>query len=678
MTVSDDLNVTSVEIRWLVIGEGITHETGYWVSQNPGRVDQNRWQTSIILSTGSNLGYLALQAFAEDESGQVTTMVEYNISQVVNASAVWFGPHLDGVDDDQWVGATPLPNHPAQGIYRGENITLRSCVLDADLFVESEIPTIQVSSGTVSNLTSVSQSDANHHCYVGNYSLEIGQPLTDLTFFLYSFDGQLLNSRQIEVFDREPEIDISVVDSEGETLSRVLGGGSEFVKILITDADDPFSPIIGDLDITWPGAETLTYPIDILQGDNTMLVELPVVEVPLESGDLIVYSSITGKHGASQSKQFDIPLILTLPNIVESSICDSSGPIEELMFGQTATLTLVLESQRPIQSITASLYQENWGVPAPLIDQPVWTQPNENCLNSSAEGEVIYFRVKLDSSFSDDGGTLIFTVKTIDGLSNSGQIALEFIHSPPSVMIVGDNEVAAGEDLHVNGSVSDADGLSDVTCFYYVVKGNQSLAIIQSLFLGYPLEDYGDEFVYPVPIGLANQSINVSYSCVDSNDGYDNLTIEISILAPIPCLNCSDDIHPNQNQSDSVEEPFSLYLVILIVIITMIVSLLLFFNKEKDTTNEEIDWSALDENQQFEKSVVEIPESDVDELFEGQSKDEELLHHLQGSELELPDGWTVEVYSEWLEGSIPEGWVEDQWQQFSREQLEIIESQELL
>ena len=79
-----------------------------------------------------------------------------------------------------------------------------------------------------------------------------------------------------------------------------------------------------------------------------------------------------------------------------------------------------------------------------------------------------------------------------------------------------------------------------------------------------------------------------------------------------------------------------------------------------------------------EKSVVELPESDVDELFEGQSEDEELLHHLQAGELELPDGWTVEVYSEWLEGSIPEGWVEDQWQQFSREQLEIIESQEML
>ncbi|MDE0954356.1 MAG: hypothetical protein OR994_06745, partial [Candidatus Poseidoniales archaeon] len=678
VTANDDLNVTSVEIRWLVIGEGVTNETGYWVSQNPGRVDQSRWQTSIILSTGSNLGYLALQAFAEDESGQITTLVEYNISQVINASAMWFGPHVGGVDDVQWPGATPLPSHPAQGIYRGDNITLRSCVLDADLFVESETPTIQVSRGTVSNLTYVSQSDSNHHCYVGNYSLEISQPLTDLRFELYSFDGQLLNSRQIEVFDRGPEIDISVVDSAGETLSRVLGGGGEFVKIVITDADDPLSPIIGDLDITWPGAEILTYPIDILQGDNTMLVELPVVEVPLESGDLVVYSSITGKHGASQSKQFEIPLILTLPNIIEYSICDSSGPIEQLMFGQTATLTLVVESKRPIQSITASLYQGNWGVSAPPIDQPVWTHPNEDCLNSSTQGEVIYFRVKLDSSFTDDGGTLTFTVKNIDGLSNSDQLSLEFIHAPPVVMIVADAEVAAGEDLHVNGSVNDADGLVDVTCFYFVVKGNQSLAIIQSLFLGYPLDEYGDELVYPVPIGLANQSINVSYSCADSNDGYDNVTIEINISPPLPCLNCSDEFQPSQNQSDSAEKPLSLYLVILIVIISLIVSLLLFFNKEKDTTNEEIDWSALNENQQSEKLMVEIPDSEVDDLFEVQSVDEEILRPLQGSELELPDGWTVEAYSEWLEGSMPDGWVEDQWQQFSREQLEIIEAQEVL
>jgi len=240
------------------------------------------------------------------------------------------------------------------------------------------------------------------------------------------------------------------------------------------------------------------------------------------------------------------------------------------------------------------------------------------------------------------------------------------------------SEVVAGEDLNVKAFVNDADGLSDVTCFYYVLNGNQSLAIIQSLFLGYPLDDYYDDLLYPVPIGLANQTINVSYSCADSNNGYDNMTIEINILAPLPCLNCSDEIQSNQNQSDSVEKPSSLYLVILIIIISIIISLLLFFNKEKDTANEEIDWSALNENQQSEKLVVDIPDSEIDDLFEGQSEDGDILHQLQEGELELPDGWTVEGYSEWLKGLMPEGWVEDQWQQYSKEQLAIIEAQQLL
>ena len=76
--------------------------------------------------------------------------------------------------------------------------------------------------------------------------------------------------------------------------------------------------------------------------------------------------------------------------------------------------------------------------------------------------------------------------------------------------------------------------------------------------------------------------------------------------------------------------------------------------------------------------MVEIPDSEIDELFEGQSGDEDILNQLQENVLELPDGWTVEKYSEWLKGSMPEGWVEDQWQHYSREKLAIIEEQQLL
>jgi hypothetical protein len=674
VTASDDINVTSVTIKWLVLGEGITQENGNWVSQSTGRVDQSRWQTSIMIPTTSNLGYLALQAIAEDDSNQISLLTEFNVSQITNASAMWFGPHVSGVDDAQWVGATSLPAHPVQGIYRGENVPLRSCVLDADLFIDSETPSILVSRGNVTNLTYVAQNDSNHHCFVGNYSLEVGQPLTDLTFELYSADGLLLNSRQIEVADRVPEVEISVVDSEGINLNRVLGGGNELVKIVMTDIDDPLSPIIGDLYITWPGAEKLTYPIDILAGSNTMLVELPVVEVSLESGNLLIDAQITGKHGASQSKQFEIPLILTLPEIVDYSICNLQGPIDELMFGKTATLTLVIDSERPIESVTASLYQENWVVSAPEVEQPVWAQPNDDCLNTSLEGEIKYFRIKLDSSFTDDGGTLSFNVKNIDGLTSSGQIPLRFIHAPPMVILVGDSEVAAGEDLAIKGFVNDADGLSDVTCFYYVVNGNQSLASIQSLFLGYPLDDYDDELLYPVPIGLANQSLNVSYSCADSNNGFDNITIEVNILPPLPCSNCSDGIQPNLNQSTSGKQQISPYLIIVIVIVSIIVSLLYFSHKNK-SEEEEIDWASLNQDQQSEKLVIEIPDSQVEELFE--TPEEELLQRLQDLGLELLEGWTLETYSEWLKGPLPEGWAEEQWRQFSSDTLAIIESQQL-
>jgi uncharacterized protein (TIGR03790 family) len=672
---SDDINVTSVGIKWLVIGGGITSENGTWISQSTGRVDQTRWQTSIMIPTTSNLGNLALQAIAEDESGQISVLTEYNISQVLNASATWFGPHVSGVDDSQWVGATSLPNHPTNGIYRGENIALRSCVLDADLFIDSEIPSIMVSRGNVTNLTYVAQNDSNHHCFVGNYSLEIGQPLTDLTFELYSANGLLLNSRQIEVADRVPEIGISVVNSEGFTQNKVLGGGDEFVKIVMTDIDDPLSPIIGDLYITWPGAERLTYPIDILAGSNTMLVELPIVEVSLESGNLLIDVQITGKHGASQNNQYEIPLILTLPEIVDFSICNWLGPIDELMFGKTATLTLVIDSERPIESTTASLYQENWVVSAPEVDQPVWSQPDENCLNSSIEGEVLYFRIKLDSSFTDDGGTLSFNVKTIDGLSSSGQIPLRFIHAPPVIMVMADSEVVAGEDLKVKTFVNDADGLADVTCFYYVLNGNQSLANVQSLFLNYPLDDYEDELLYPVPIGMSNQSLNVSYSCADSNDGFDNVTIEVNILPPLPCNNCSEDVQPDLNQSTSGQQQFSPYLIIAIVIISIIISLLIFLNRNKPE-GEQIDWASLNEDQQSEKLVVSIPDSQVDELFENQ-EDDAILQRLQAAGLDLPEGWTLKEYSQWLDGPLPEGWVDEQWQIYRGEKLAIIESQQL-
>jgi predicted NAD/FAD-dependent oxidoreductase len=116
-------------------------------------------------------------------------------------------------------------------------------------------------------------------------------------------------------------------------------------------------------------------------------------------------------------------------------------------------------------------------------------------------------------------------------------------------------------------------------------------------------------------------------------------------------------------------------LIIAIVIISIIISLLIFLNRNKPE-GEQIDWASLNEDQQSEKLVVSIPDSQVDELFENQ-EDDAILQRLQAAGLDLPEGWTLEEYSQWLDGPLPEGWVDEQWQIYRGEKLAIIESQQL-
>jgi hypothetical protein len=53
------------------------------------------------------------------------------------------------------------------------------------------------------------------------------------------------------------------------------------------------------------------------------------------------------------------------------------------------------------------------------------------------------------------------------------------------------------------------------------------------------------------------------------------------------------------------------------------------------------------------------------------------LQRLQAAGLDLPEGWTLKEYSQWLDGPLPEGWVDEQWQIYRGEKLAIIESQQL-
>ena len=220
-----------------------------------------------------------------------------------------------------------------------------------------------------------------HHCYVGEYLREVNTALIDVTFEVRDSSGLLLNSRIISVGDRAPSAAIEVVDKDGNALDSVRGGGGEYAHIVFIDTDDPLSSATGDLHIDWPGAERTTIPVDASDIRNPVLIELPSLSVPLETGELSLTLDMTGRHGSAFTQQFDLPLLLTTPIVVAAHLCDETGSIDSLRFGQTGYMLVHLQSERPIDRLQATLSQLGWSVDAPSLGT---VTPNSTSISSCA------------------------------------------------------------------------------------------------------------------------------------------------------------------------------------------------------------------------------------------------------------------------------------------------------
>jgi hypothetical protein len=63
---------------------------------------------------------------------------------------------------------------------------------------------------------------------------------------------------------------------------------------------------------------------------------------------------------------------------------------------------------------------------------------------------------------------------------------------------------------------------------------------------------------------------------------------------------------------------------------------------------------------------------DVEETepFEGPLHASSMILH-EGSG--IPEGWSAEAYHEWLNGTMPDGWSDAQWIEFTKEQLQFFE-----
>ena len=596
-----------------------------------------------------------MRATAHDISMQEGLLLDASVAIIVDAQAQWFGPHISGVDSPTWSGINQLPYQPLGQMYRGETANWKVCALDADFNRTTQQPTLRVSAGILGNMSYEQQADNTHHCYVGEYQREVNTALDDVTFEVRDSSGLLLNSRVISVGDRAPSAVVEVVDKDGITLDSVRGGGAEYAHIVFTDSDDPLSSANGDLHIDWPGAERTTIPVGASDIRNPVLIELPSVSVPLESGELSLTLDMTGRHGSTFTQQFDLPLLLTTPIVVAAHLCDESGTIDSLRFGQTGYMLVHLQSERPIDRMQATLSQLGWSVDAPTLGS---VSPNSTSISSCAsfpdfqESDTLYkFRLRLDGTFIDGEGQVLFTARDIDGLVRSFNLEVPFYHAMPQTTVEVLANKSAGELLSITGTVVDQDGTDDIECTAQISQNNTILAELQVSLVPQSPTSASIQFQYPTTGALSNATLLVSATCTDSWAQSNTSEFSITLQPEPPCFDCNQTVAANESEAvSSLSTPllFGGAAALAVLAITAL-------RRRK-------------------------MKGEVTPLWQVETEEQTQVSQDQQSDgsptLQLPAGWSHEQYRVWLEGEMPSGWTLLQWMQFTDEQLDLLDLQQ--
>ena len=667
---TDDVNVTNAVLEWQIVPTNSTWNETNWAVITLGQINPTVWESSLVVPADASLGWIALRATVTDAGNMTARLLVTNATRVADAPPSWYGPHVEGVDAADWNKASPLGNRPAEGMYRHLNTKLTACVQDADYRVDDGLPMFMASRGTLGNVSYVPQQVSHLYCYTAPFNLSLGTGLNDVNFEVRAPTGSLLLQRTVRVADMPPQLELNVQNDQGTVLDRVVGNGMEHLRVTVQDVDDPETSFVGDVTIQWPGGQAILLPLDIPAGTSTVVVHLEKLDVPLEAGDLRIVASGRGEHGGTSMLQLELPFLLTPPEILVMKACDANGPVTNMTFGQIALLQVGIVSDRPIDGVSARLTQSGWTINAPATEDLPWGEgePPEACNRAPYEDqEVLWlgFRLKLDNAMVDGEGKAFLSVTDIDGLVKSTSLSLMFQHAPTEFVDVMHSEVLPETDLFTNLTITDLDGLDRVLCAY-TIYDNASNLLSQSAMAAGPEGVFTNQlrWLYPIPRSLANTTLTVNITCID--DLQQTFVHETQLLVG-PAQACTTCSAPdNQTQAPSGEAKNAAFekaaIGVAMLLLTALVTVVLVRRNGRPNID-----SAWGENE--EKGF-----SSIEDLFEGM-QDETVFDEVVGPSSApefVPEGWTVEDFSRWLDGPVPEGWTDPQWSAYVDEHRDLL------
>ena len=162
---------------------------------------------------------------------------------------------------------------------------------------------------------------------------------------------------------------------------------------------------------------------------------------------------------------------------------------------------------------------------------------------------------------------------------------------------------------------------------------------------------------YPLTVAAANTTLSASINCMDNLQQSFVSNASVEVMAAEPCEDCTNDGEGVQRPSNDLDaNNSSLLLLVGVMVVIAIVSGLLVLRRRGPV--DDLKWAS-DELE---------PYANTEELFE-QDQDEGVLEERESQPLPdiVPEGWSLEDYTSWLDGPLPEGWTEDQWHTYVEE-----------
>ncbi len=462
--VTDDFGMVGATLSWRYNNSNETSFTPINASsQNDGLV----WTAAISLPSDAPLDSVDLQWVVIDAQGLSVETVWNAAFNITDASATWYGVHVEGADLAPWLGIDP-PVHGTSGWVRGREHAMTACVIDLDHNTEIEKPSIHID-GEILPAPSISSSSGSQTCYQTSWIPNAGGPLEPVIITLHA-DGIEWSNRSLTPIDLAPTAEFLIVGQS------YLDGAQDRIQVLINDEDDPNTNYSIETSIEWPGA-------------GYQVLDRDIVTAPpgLESGEAIISTRITSGLWAGMEWSWTQPVFLTPPQISTPTLCVGGMLVDTIHRGAEGTDVWVgITEGRPIQYAGIRLGPSN--PPSSAFSTIFFEEgvPPAPCAPGTGQ-HIQYYRIELNSAhlltWPLGSVELDVNLRDVDGISGlSDTLFFELVGSQPELDFSAmPTDIISGNETLLIVEISDNDGIQNMECSI-LLKDEDEITLFSEIY----------------------------------------------------------------------------------------------------------------------------------------------------------------------------------------------------